>query len=141
MSLKHYSMLVFGLYLLAFNLNAAEKIYRWTNSNGVVNYSHVKPTDSNVKFEEITMRNSDSFQAADKLGKQTKGKGNALSEFDKIAQENCEIAKQNVKVLSAFKNITQQDKDGNTVKLSADDRNEQLALANKQVAVFCKKSA
>lgn len=139
MSFTHLTALIIGLYLMTFNASASEKVYRWIDSKGVAHYSHLKPSDKSIKYEEIKVRSRDSYQSAKDVAKKAEEQGSPLSKFDEVARKNCDIAKQNVKVLTAFKNITQQDDKGETVKLSDEQRKEQLALANKQVDLFCKK--
>lgn len=139
MSYKRIAVLGIGLYLLTFNSIAGEKIYRWVDKNGVTHFSQIKPTDSKAKnVEEVIVRTSRGYKSPEDLELQANKNGKSVESFDAIAKKNCAVAQQNAKVLSAFKNITQEDKDGNPVKLSEEERKEQLELANKQIALFCK---
>jgi len=123
------------LWLLAFTVAAGDKIYRWVDDRGVTHFSHVKPTDSNItNVEELVLHNSNSYKPAKTIVKPQ----SPSTEFDKVAKRNCAIAQKNLKILSAFKNITQQDENGEVTKLSASDRQEQLTLASKQIELFCK---
>jgi len=138
MSLTHFVASALALYFFTFNVVAGDTIYRWIDKKGVTHFSHVKPSDSSIsEVEEIVLRNSDTYKPPQELQQNNAASG--ITPYQKVAQENCDMAQQNFKILSAFKNITQQDKDGNVTQLSAADRNEQLSLANKQIELFCKK--
>jgi|GEM_PF-2484016 len=137
------------LLFLAFNVAASDALnqlssskimYRWVDVNGVTHFSQLKPTDSSIgNIEEIPLPNSKSYKQSKKLQQEKLARGDLLTQFADVAKENCLIAKQNFKILTAFKNITQENAQGDTKKLSKSDRDDQITLTNKQIELFCTK--
>jgi len=134
--------------VLAFNvaaddvnqLSSSKIMYRWVDGNGLTHFSQMKPTDSTIEnIEEIPLPNSKSYKQNKQLQQEKLAQGDLLTQFADVALENCLIATQNLKILAAFKNITQENNQGEAVQLSTNEREEQLALTNKQIELFCTK--
>jgi len=144
-----FPVVTFTALFLAFNVAASDAVnqlssskimYRWVDADGLTHFSQLKPTDSSIgNIEEIALPNSKSYKQNKELQQEKLARGDLLTQFADVAKENCQIATQNLKILTAFKNITQENAQGEAVKLSHNDRDEQLALTNKQIELFCTK--
>ncbi len=112
-------------------------MYKWTDEDGNVQYGEKPPSGtqaqrmkgpsaapSNPGYEPPTLDTGD-----DKGQKQTK------QEREKIAKENCENARNNVKVYTKFKRVKQGDK---VVELKDHERKRRLEYAKRQVKKYCK---
>ena len=123
--------------LIAFSANATD-IYRWTDSNGVTHYSYKEP--SNVpanKVKKIDMAKQGRYVTESK-NKSDKELSEQELELDRIAKKNCDIAQKNIQILTTFDNIQQKDANGKLQTLTKEDKSQQLSLAKKQAAMFCK---
>ncbi|OIQ45713.1 MAG: hypothetical protein BM565_12680 [Gammaproteobacteria bacterium MedPE] len=123
--------------LIAFSANATD-IYRWTDSKGVTHYSYKEP--SNVpanKVKKIDMTKQGRYVTESKNKSDEKLSEQEL-ELDRIAKKNCDIAQKNIQILTTFNNIQQKDANGKLQTLTKDDKTQQLSLAKKQAAMFCK---
>lgn len=115
----------------------AEDIYRWINDKGVTQYSYEMP--NNVSTNKILKMDIDKQTQFVKSGKSidelTKSKQEI--ELDRIVKKNCKIAQNNIKVLTSFSNVKQQNNEGELIDVNYNDRDKQLSLARKQTALFC----
>lgn len=117
----------------------AQEIYRWTDNNGIVKYSDKIP--AHIKIENVNRLNisrDSSFKTLAQIAKQAgKTVSEQQQELEQISKKNCDVATQNVKIMTAFKKITRLDASGNEVILSAEEKEQQLSLLKKQIEIFC----
>lgn len=126
----------FSLFL-ALNVYATD-IYRWTDSNGVTHYSYKEPINVPAnKVKKIDMAKQGRYVTESK-NKSDKELGAQELELDRIAKKNCDIAQKNIQILTAFDNIQQKDANGKLQTLTKENKSQQLSLAKKQAAMFCK---
>ena len=115
-------------------------VYRWVDKNNVVHFSQNQPAHDNYteiqvstnatrKASNAAVENNDHEQA------QTEKQTDALDLLP--STEKCEEAKANVQVLKTYDKIQYKNEDGETVLLSATQKEQQLAINEKQVEVYC----
>ena len=122
-------------------------IYQWTDENNIPHFSQLKPSHNN--FTEITLAS---------ITKQSKHVNNSQKEkevFEKSIEvinqqdnesaieaamvKHCEEAKANIRTLIAFELVQYIDVEGKAKVLTKSEKEQKLALSEKQVAVYCKK--
>jgi len=132
-------LLMFILVLLtAVNLQAMD-IYHWVDSKGVTHYSYKLPDNvAHHKVKKMNMRKQSQFVEGGTINSALSQSEQEL-ELDRITKKNCNIARKNIKILTAFKDIKQKNAAGELQTLSKSDKEKQLSLAKKQAALFCVK--
>lgn len=121
-------------------------IYRWVDSNNVVHFSQHQPSHDN--YTEITMsqaKKTKESQAVEAVPDTVATQPQPLSDanrsiVDERIQARCQEAKANIKTLTEFSNVQFTDKDGKVKVLTDDEKQQQLALSQKQVEVYCQDS-
>ena len=134
-------ILLIGLYVAA-NTAIAQNVvvYRWVDKNNVVHFSQNQPAHDNYteiqvstnatrKASNAAVENNDHEQA------QTEKQTDALDLLP--STEKCEEAKANVQVLKTYDKIQYTNESGETLLLSASEKQQQLAINEKQVEVYC----
>ena len=127
------------LTILAFSAlsSSAKDVYRWTDEKGVIHYSYKAPDNvESSKVQKMDMNKQSQFVNSS-VSKTEKHHSKQELELDRITKKNCDIAKKNIQILSAFSNIQQTNSEGKLQTLSDDDKSKQLSLAKKQAALFC----
>lgn len=133
MSFKLLVSSILSLMFLVAPSLANEKIYTWVDDKGVTHFSHALPPQGQAyTIKEIKVNKKKSFSRTEP--------SNQTKELERIAKENCEIAKKNITILNSFANITQENADGTSQSLTPEDKKAQLELARKQVELFCYQS-
>lgn len=140
-----------ALLVLAPVESSLARLYKWVDDNGNVTYSERKPPGKQA--EEIKVRRApvSPEQAQeqvesmkDKTDTQQKDRDfarTAASENEKeveIFKKNCEIARQNRRVLENSSRIQGKDSSGNTYFLDSKEIQAKLEQANKQIELYCK---
>lgn len=130
---------------------AQAKLYKWVDENGNVTYSERKPPDQSateIKIRPAPVTPEQSRQQmegledkADTGQKDRDYAKTAAAEDQAVAEQfkkNCEIARQNKRVLENTSRIQDQDKDGNTYFLDQQQISAKLEQSNKQIELYCK---
>jgi len=131
--------LIFILLVLTSSALQAMDIYRWVDSKGVTHYSYKMPENVAAnKVKKMNMSKQSTFIESGTINSSLTKSQQEL-ELDRITKKNCDIARKNMKILTAFNDIKQKDADGKLQTLSKADKTKQLSLAKKQAALFCKK--
>jgi len=127
--------------LLTANVMAGDKIYSWVDGNGVTHFSYKMPAQTDAaKVTTITIKKSDSYKTPTQAAAESSmDKASLTKELDRITNKNCATASNNLKILTAFSNITQESADGQVVTLSKQQKSDQLELTRKQVELFCQR--
>ncbi|WP_448549097.1 DUF4124 domain-containing protein [Thalassotalea fusca] len=110
-------------------------VYRWVDKNNVVHFSQHQPDHNN--FTEISV--------STKTPRSVLNSTNDVEESTEDTQplqiagssEKCEEAKANVRVLKSYDKIEYTDENGDKQLLSATEKQQQLAINEKQVEVYC----
>lgn len=147
MALKIY-VLTF-LALLLCSATYAATVYKW-NENGKIIYSQTPPPPG-VEFEVIIEKDigkttniatagssssGSTFEERQEQRQQEKTQKELVEESNRIKQENCAIAKQNMESLTSRGQVTL--KDGDLYrKLTEEERQEKIQETQAQVDEFC----
>jgi len=130
---------IFILTLLVISHVQAKDIYRWTDSKGVTHYSFKAPDNvAPNKVKKMNMSKQSKFVEGGTINPAL-NQSEQEQELDRITKKNCDIARKNIKILTAFSDIQQKDANGKLQTLSKSDKTKQLSLAKKQAALFCVK--
>jgi len=138
-------------FITLFSTNVLAKdipIYRWVDENNVVHFSQSQPKDDN--YTELTTNSS--YQAkeiAPKHNQQNATMNEQLSQFEKkkeevlannkkIAEQNCQSARLNEKMLTSLGTVMIVDTNGKNKTLSDKDKKAQLALSKENISLYCK---
>jgi Domain of unknown function (DUF4124) len=131
-------LLIVSLALASFGVNAAGKIYKWTDKDGVVHYDAQPPPDV-ADAERIKLDAAPTPTAA---AATTDGKTEGADKTGPLAkqfEENCGIARGNLDALTQSGPIALRNEDGSQgAELSSDQREERIKAAREQVALYCK---
>jgi hypothetical protein len=114
---------------------AAEKIYKWTDKDGVVHYGSTPPDAADATQMKVSTAVSAPIETppADPNAPKTDGP------LGKQFADNCRIARANVAALEGQSAVAQANADGTPgAELNAEQRAAQLKNAQEQVTLFCK---
>ena len=136
-----------ALLLLAPGIQADGKYYRWTNSDGTVQISD-RPPPQGTDYETGTMAGGGNFVSAPKAGDSTEANTGdrprmAIGENPGGSPEVikdpvlCENARQNLEALQNFVRIRVQDPDGSYRILSPEQKDAEIAKAQKTIELNC----
>jgi hypothetical protein len=149
--LRIWPLAAAALLLMAPVESSVARLYKWIDEYGNVTYSERKPPDQQA--EEIKVRTAPVSPSAaqeqldsmkDKTDSQQKDRNfarTAASETEKEAEvfkKNCEIARQNRRVLENSSRIQGKDGQGNNYFLDANEIQAKLQQSIKQVELYCK---
>lgn len=146
--------------LLAISAQAlADQIYRWVDDNGVVNYTQLKPRDTEaqaITTQGGTPRVASTAPAAAPAAVADPATGQPLSpeqeqmleglraaerarqaEVAKIKAENCQQSKDVLARLTASDRIRVRGEDGDYRVMPEDERNSRISEAQQHIALYC----
>ena len=129
---------------------AEAKLYKWVDDNGNVTYSQQKPPDRKAQTLELKGVESPDPEAAEKL-EQLKDREQSRRKDREFAKEqtdaakarearlkqNCEIARQNVRILKDSPRVQDKDESGEAYFLDDAQRKSRLQQAEQQVKDYC----
>ncbi len=120
--------------LASMTLQAQDRIYTWTDAQGVVHYSQTEP-------EKITAQARDIKNSAPKASLPQSGAQATTKADSKTDKElSCERATYNLGMLDKQTPLAIDRKgDGKTEPMTAGERADARALAQRQVDIFCAK--
>lgn len=125
---------VVSLLSLSFVVTAAEKItvYKWTNAQGIVNYSQNPPKQG--EFQEMVLTNFTKAQINEQqqLADAAKKKSNIVD-----LSTLCKNATDNYETLTKFDKIQYTSDDGVSHLLTDKEKQAQIKLYKKQMDVYC----
>ena len=128
--------LLLCLALPAAALAAKDRVYRWTDKQGVVHYSQTEPTT--VRAKQIEIRRSKEPAATARAPVAPVAAKPAASTAN---AEYCAVARANAKVLANQKPVSvDANGDGKPDTVTAEDRKKLDAETQKQIEVFCKEN-
>ncbi|HRD66734.1 MAG TPA: DUF4124 domain-containing protein [Candidatus Competibacter sp.] len=147
-------MLIAGCCGIVVTAQAQQFIYKWTDSQGQIQYSELSPPPG-VQYElvrkptgaeqktETAVPNLDKEQAdlakqvAEQEQKEKQEAEQAQKETEEARTKNCEIAKKNVGILQGDSPVVKTDAKGNKVALDPQQREVELKKAQKDQEYFC----
>ena len=150
--MKKLSPLVTSLFLVLMLASTGIQgdLYKWVDEQGNVTYSQQKPPDQKaetIELKGIQSPDPDAGQKLDSLRDRAdtarKDREVAASESaatkdrDERLKKNCEIARQNVRILKTSARVQDKKEDGSTVYLDADGVAAKLKQAEQQVQDYC----
>ena len=130
---------------------AQQFIYKWTDEQGMVQYSELPPP-SGVKYEQVRkptgalpgaapavsqQQAKEQEALAQEEAKQKEQAEQAQKQIEDVRAKNCEIAKKNVQVLQGDTQVVRTDPKGNKIVLDAEQRAAELQKAQKDQDYFC----
>jgi len=117
--------------LTALGAQAAERVFKWVDAQGVVHYGQQPPAET--KSEAIKVQKgystSDPDAAAEPTEEQKKADADA---------ETCRVATDNFKTLSSTGEVKRVDEYGETHTMSQEDKDAEKARAKAAMERFCK---
>ena len=149
--MKHIA--IFMMVLCTFTAVDAAKIYKWVDENGQIHYSSQKPPGQKVEsvkvkkgpkvIEKAKQESNDA--TTDEAQSQEDAEAEALAK-EQLAKADavnnkrlCEQARKNIAALNATVRVTKVDeKTGQTVRMSDDERLNAMKKAQQAVKEFCK---
>ncbi len=147
-------MLAVGCCAVIATAQAQQYIYKWTDSQGQIQYSELSPPPG-VQYEmvrkpagsgqetgpqarELTKDQEElARQVAEQQRKEEEQAEQARKEAEDVRAKNCEIARKNVQVLQGDSPVVKPDAKGNKVALDAEQRQAELQKAQKDQDYFC----
>ncbi len=144
---KFYVSALLGLLLCAPAF--ATTIYKWVDENGVTHYSQEKPPEITTEklYSEDIEQQKVGFTAPKVTERQEEQKSEAalaaeaITEKDKAqAKAICENAQHQLKVLETHTRLTRKnEKDGEMVRMTEEDRQSEIAAQKQRIKLFCNK--
>ncbi len=131
-----------GICLSVFSADTISKVtYRWTDIDGIVQYTERPPV--NVDYEIITVTASGGQEIISKSAEEAPKEEGATVEstLDGVImanKRNCEIAQQNMEVLTNIARIRVSDEKGENRILSPEEKQARVDETQKQIDTFCK---
>lgn len=135
--------LILSLFI-CLNLYSAQNIskvtYKWTDDNGVVQYTERPP--KNRAYKKITVNASGGQDVTEVTAEEAKAAAedttqSALDEVVKANERNCKIATQNMEVLRNMARIRVTE-NGEERILSPQEKQARMDETQKQIDIYCK---
>lgn len=140
-----------ALLLMAPVESSVARLYKWVDENGSVTYSERKPPDQQAEEIKVRAAPVTPEQAQERL-ESLKEKADLQQkdrDFAKTAtsenqrevdafKKNCEIARQNRRVLENSARVQAKDSEGNNYFLDSREIQAKLEQSNKQIELYCK---
>ncbi len=116
-------------------------VYRWVDKNGQVHYSQHEPIDN--EYAEVLIETPYSKEKPSLMDKQINQNDSpevVSAKLARQAEEKCENAKNNLRILNDFPKVKVTEEDGQTRILTPLEKVQQVRLAENEVDVYCNKS-
>ncbi|MCX7552669.1 DUF4124 domain-containing protein [Marinicella sp. S1101] len=149
-------ILITMLLVMFVGQSMATKVYKWVDENGQIHYSSQKPV--NQKVETIKLRKAPKVTAASEQADTEEGAETATDEAttddaedaaeaaareqlaaaDRVnRQKQCELAKNNYAALNRTIRVVKTNENGETVRMTDDERVKALATAQRGIDQYC----
>ena len=126
------AVLILCLALPQIGLASTERVYRWTDADGVVHYSQTEPAKIKAEVRDVRTAKPQAAQPA----QPTQPVASAPNPGD---EEACTQARANAELLAGTQPLSMdKDGDGKPDPLSDEDRKATIAETERQVSSFCK---
>lgn len=129
-----------GLLLAGLSLPAADaladRLYKWTDENGVTHYTDSPPPDRAYETRSV---DPDAAEAASAERREAAEQDGAAADAPASpVDQNCTRVRANLATLESAAGVTMDlDGDGTAEELTPEQRAEQLELAQRQVEAYC----
>ncbi len=147
--LRIFSQSIFILLLIAQPANA--EVHKWTDANGNVHYSQIKPNDTNTETVAPPPKPAvDPDIAAEKLNERvetnrkaeqekyiTDQKEEHLKQQEAVQKQNCRAATQNLKLYRSYGRVRVKETDGSYTRLSEEERQQRISDMKEKVKEYC----
>jgi hypothetical protein len=147
--MKQGLSLVLTLLIFIFSTTSYATLYKSVDEDGNVSYSQTAPKSGNYekikvkKYKPVPVDAAQKSQSAKETfskGEQERNENDLLkSEKDKnkkIMQENCEIAKKNLRLFTVYKRL--KNEDGEYYRVPDDERARRIKAAEDNIKQYCK---
>lgn len=125
-----------GLLMLS-SAALSEQFYKWKDEKGVWHYSAKAPKDQPV--DKLTVRSAGARDAVKPDDEDEAADNATASKGDSTDSPNCTAARANLRILNSNPQVAKDlDGDGEIETLTFDQHKEEIALAEQQIAAFCK---
>lgn len=123
-------------------------IYRWIDKNNVVHFSQHQPDHDNYTTLAMTTtkkkspsspNNPTATDSSFEKDVAAINKDDEKSEIEATMAQRCEEARANIRTLMSFDSVQYINPKGEAKVLTTTEKNQQIALSEKQVEVYCKK--
>lgn len=135
--------------LLSFSVNA--QIYKWVDDNGQTHYSQEPPASGEAQQMDVpppppidpdeAQKEVDDLieqqQAAEKAQQEAEKEAQQEAEQEAIKQENCRIARENLRQYQNNPGRRVMDEDGNVTRLREEDRQQKMLEFQEQIDLYC----
>ncbi|MCG8611215.1 MAG: DUF4124 domain-containing protein [Pseudomonadales bacterium] len=134
---------ILAMSILAPTALQAEKVYKWTDDNGVIHYGDRRPSDKSSESLEVKTGHSAPSPAAatDEAETPTKSSGgdpSAVAAYNEQRKKACKIAKENLTKLQNYSRIRIKDKETGEFKyLSDEEKQAQVKESERIVKETC----
>lgn len=109
-------------------LGEEQRVYRWTDADGVVHYSQLEPEHLKAEARDIRTHQPEAPAAQA-----------AAAKPKTAAEQSCDQARANSKLLAANQSVGfDRDGDGQPEPMSTEEREAAIQLSDQQVRVYCK---
>ncbi len=129
----------------------AAKLYKWVDEQGNVTYSQTKPPDresETIRLRSSTLDSSGAREQLDELNERaatqqkdrefTENSATATAERDQRMASNCEIARQNMRILKTTSRIKDKDASGEPYFLDEAGIQAKISKTQQQIDNNCK---
>lgn len=123
---------------------AQNTVYKWTDERGVTQYTQTPPP-GNRNFETVRMGSSGQQRSADPAQSRAQADETQAAAAapqtpaDQERQEYCDAARRNLAALESEAPVHMEAADGGEpTPLDADQRDEHIEIAQRQVTLFCR---
>lgn len=145
---RHLCLALIAL-LLSFSVNA--QIYKWVDDNGQTHYSQEPPASGDAQKIEApppppidpdeARKDVEALieqqQAAEKAEHEAEQKAQQQAEQEAILQENCRVARENLRLYQNNPGRRVMDEDGNVTRLREEDRQQKMQEFQEQIDLYC----
>lgn len=136
--------------LASANPALAAKLYKWVDEDGNVTYSQIKPPDreaETVRLRSATLREdganekleslTDKANEASKDREFAENEATAQMERRERLKKNCEIARENMRILKTNSRVQDKDADGNPYFLDEAAIEAKIEATQRQIEANC----
>lgn len=147
--LRLFSQSIFILLLIT--QPASAEVHKWTDDNGDVHYSQIKP--NNTDTETVTPPPKPAVDpeiAAEKLNERVETNRKAeqekyiadqkeehLKQREEAQKQNCHAATQNLKLYRSYGRVRVKETDGSYTRLSEEERQQRISDMKEKITEYC----
>ncbi|MTI64104.1 MAG: DUF4124 domain-containing protein [Methylophaga sp.] len=141
--------LVSAALLLSFSVHA--QIYKWVDENGQTHYSQQPPESGQAEMIDVpppppinpdeardeVQELIEQQQAAEQAELEAEQQARQAAEQEAVREENCRIARENLRSYQNNPGRRIMDQEGNVTRLTEEDRQQKIQEFQEQVDLYC----